>query len=168
MKRSVNPSNVRIRFAVQDDIPVILNFIKQLAIYEKLEHEVTADEQILNESLFGTRPVAEVILAETETQAVGFALFFHSFSTFLGKPGIYLEDVFVMPESRGQGIGKTILSFLASLAVERNCGRLEWSVLDWNTPAIEFYKNLGAIPMDDWTVFRVSGDTLLGLAGPSG
>lgn len=149
-----------IRLAEPADVPLILDFIKALAEYEKLSHEVVATEAILRESLFGERRVAEVILAYEGDTAVGFALFFHNFSTFLGRPGIYLEDVYITPECRGKGYGKKLLGYLANLAVERNCGRLEWWVLDWNEPAIDFYKRIGAKPMDEWTVFRVDGDNL--------
>ncbi len=140
---------LEIRNATIKDVSLILSFIKELAEYEKLAHEVVTTEAILKESLFGAKPYAEVILAYYLQQPVGFALFFHNFSTFLGRPGIYLEDLFVKSEMRGNGFGKKILSYLAALAVERNCGRLEWWVLDWNTPAGNFYKKLGAMPMDD-------------------
>jgi len=144
-----------IRRANIDDVSTILGFIRQLAIYEKLEHQVVATEDGLRASLFGPRPMAEVILAEYDGQAVGFALFFPNYSTFLGKPGIHLEDLFVVPEWRGHGFGGQLLGRLAAIAVERDAGRLEWNVLDWNEPAIGFYKNLGAKPMDEWTVFRL-------------
>lgn len=154
----------KIRFAEEKDISLILNFIKELADYEKLLHEVVATEEILMESLF-RRKVAEVIIAEYKGEPIGFALFFHNFSTFLGKPGIYLEDLYIKPEMRGRGYGKTLLSFLAKLALERNCGRFEWWCIDWNEPSIEFYKSIGAEPMDEWTVYRVHGDALTDLAG---
>lgn len=159
----MNP-NVQIRPATQDDVPVILSFIRQLAEYEKLAHEVVATEEILRESLFGKKPYAEVIISTLENEPVGFAIFFHNFSTFLGKPGIYLEDLFVLPEKRGSGVGQKMLSYLARLAKERDCGRLEWWVLDWNEPAIDFYRRLGAKPMDEWTVYRVTGEALSDLA----
>lgn len=153
-----------IRAATINDVPQILAFIRALAVYEKLEHMVVADEGQLRKTLFGARPAAEVRIADWAGAPAGFALFFHNYSTFLGKPGIYLEDLFVLPEFRGKGIGKSMLIHLAQLAVERDCGRLEWSVLDWNTPAIEFYKSLGAVAMDEWTIYRVSGDGLPALA----
>lgn len=153
-----------IRFASQKDVPLILTFIKELAEYEKLLHEVEATEAILNETLFGDNPRAEVIIGYLNDEPISFALFFHNFSTFLGRPGIYLEDLYVKPSARGQGIGKTMLSFLAQLAKKRNCGRLEWWVLDWNESAINFYKRIGAIPMDEWTVYRVTGEALDKLA----
>lgn len=153
-----------IRFAIEQDTPIIFNFIKQLAVYEKLPHEVKADTTTLRKSLFGGRKVAEVILAEYDDTAVGFALFFHNFSTFLGKPGLYIEDLFVQPEMRGKGIGSALLSFLAQLAIDRDCGRLEWWVLDWNKPAIRFYQKMGARAMYEWTVFRITGETLNTLA----
>ncbi len=154
-----------IRPATEEDVSLILSLIKELAEYERLSHEVLASEDILRESLFGERSVAEVVIGEYDRQPVAFALFFHNFSTFLGRAGIYLEDLYVKPCSRGKGIGKEFLIHLAKLAVERGCGRLEWSVLDWNEPAIKFYKNLGAIPMDEWTIYRVSGKSLNELAG---
>ena len=141
-------------------MPLILTLIGELAEYERLSHEVVATEDALQEWLFGEKAVAEVLIAELGAEAVGFALFFHSFSTFLGRPGIYLEDLYVRPAFRGQGVGKTMLMHLAKLAKERGCGRLEWSVLDWNEPSIRFYESLGAVAMDDWTVYRVTGDTL--------
>ncbi|MCU0426771.1 MAG: GNAT family N-acetyltransferase [Candidatus Kapabacteria bacterium] len=154
-----------IRSATPHDVPVILDFIKALADYEKLSDEVTATEEALRSTLFGEKPVAEVVIGYDESGiAAGFALFFHNYSTFLAKQGMYLEDLFVKPEYRGRGFGKALLVYLARLAQERNCGRLEWSVLDWNTPAIEFYKSLGAKPMDEWTVFRITGDALETLA----
>ncbi len=159
--------NFEIKFASVDDVPLILSFIKQLAEYEKLLHEVVATEDILKETLFGAKSHAEVIIAYLDQKPVGFALFFHNFSTFLGRPGIYLEDLFVDPSVRGMGIGQKLLSFLAKLAKERKCGRLEWWVLDWNETAINFYKRIGAIPMDEWTVFRVTGQALDDLASDS-
>lgn len=157
-------SGFTIRFAEPDDLPLILQFINELAEYEKLAHEVVASEELLEEHLFGEQPKAEVVIGEYIEEPVGFALFFHNFSTFLGRPGIYLEDLFVRKEQRGNGYGKALLEFLARVAVDRNCGRLEWSVLDWNEPAIKFYKRLGAKPMDDWTVYRVTGEPLEKLA----
>ncbi len=154
-----------LRFATADDVPVILELIKELADYEKLSHEIVATEEMLRKSLFGERPVAEVIIADYLTKPVGFSLFFHNFSTFLGRPGIYIEDIYIKPEHRGMGIGKTILSYLATLAAERDCGRLEWCVLDWNINALNFYNDLGVQAMDEWTVFRISGDTLSNLSG---
>jgi GNAT superfamily N-acetyltransferase len=156
---------VRVRMAEEDDTPMILDFIRQLAVYEKLEHEVVADEERLRATLFGDRPFAEVIIAEHAGEPAGFALFFHNYSTFLARPGLYLEDLFVRPELRGRGIGKLLLQTLARIAIDRGCGRFEWWVLDWNEPAIRFYRRLGAQSMDEWTVFRVTGDALLELAG---
>lgn len=157
-------NNIVIRFATASDVPLILQFIKELADYEKLLDQVVATEELLLEKLFGDKQYAEVILAYVDHKPVGFALFFHNFSTFLGKPGIYLEDLYVKPESRGLGIGKKLLSFLANLAIERDCGRLEWWVLDWNKPAWDFYLSIGAKPMEEWTVHRVSGQELINLA----
>jgi GNAT superfamily N-acetyltransferase len=153
-----------IRPASPTDLPLIAQFIRDLAEYEKLAHEVRFDEVVLGDRLFGARPYAEVLIGEIDGIAQGFALFFHNFSTFEGKPGIYLEDLFVRPEARSSGLGKALLKALAALAVERDCARLEWWVLDWNEPAIQFYKKLGAKPMDEWTTFRVDGDALLELA----
>jgi GNAT superfamily N-acetyltransferase len=147
-----------------DDVPVIAELIRGLARFEKLEQEVVMTEELLAAGLFGDRPYAEVVLAEDDRRPVGFALFFHNFSTFLGRPGIYLEDLFVLPERRGQGIGRMLLAHLARLAVERGCGRLEWAVLDWNKEAIKFYERLGARPNSDWTVYRLAGEALSGLA----
>ncbi len=158
-----NLDDYKIRFAEKKDVPLILEFIKELADYEKMLNEVVATEELLAESLF-ERKMAEVIIGEYKNKPVAFALFFHNFSTFLGKPGIYLEDLYVKPEARGKGIGKTMLAFLAKLCVDRKCGRLEWSCLDWNKPAIEFYKQMGAAPMDEWTVYRICGDALDELA----
>ncbi len=155
----------RIRAASEGDVPLILSFIKELAEYERLSHEVVANEEDLREHLFGKHPVAEVLIAEGGGRPAGFALFFHSFSTFLGRPGIYLEDLYVRPEFRGKGIGRALLVHLARLAKERGCGRLEWSVLDWNEPAIGFYRGIGASPVGGWTVYRVTGEALEGLAG---
>ena len=154
----------QIRPATANDVPQILRFICELAEYERLSDQVTATEQLLHQNLFGPRPVAECLIAELDQTPVAFALYFHNFSTFIGRPGIYLEDLFVHPAARGKGIGRALLTHLAKIAVERNCGRLEWSVLDWNEPAIGFYKKLGAVPMDEWTVMRVAGDALKNLA----
>ncbi len=151
---------VAIRPAVPEDVPTILRFIRDLAEYERLRSEVVATERDLGSSLFGERPFAEVVLAEIGAEAAGFALFFHSYSTFLGRPGLYLEDLFVRPERRGLGVGETLLRHLARVALERGCGRLEWSVLDWNEPARGFYRRLGARAMDDWTVWRIDGAAL--------
>ena len=161
----------RIRAAEEGDIPVLRELIGDLAIYEKLEHEVIATEEDLRRTLFGELRYAEVVLAERWSgieapQVLGFALFFHNYSTFLGRPGIYLEDLFVRPAERGKGIGEALLRHLAQIACERGCGRLEWSVLDWNESAIQFYRRLGAVPMEEWTVFRVSGESLRVLARP--
>ncbi len=161
------PDHFEIRSATSADVPGILSFINKLAVYEKLAHEVTATEAGLQETLFGERRYAEVVIAYHHGQPVGFALFFHNYSTFLGKPGIYLEDLYVDEDQRGKGFGKALLIHLARLAEERNCGRLEWSVLDWNEPAIKFYKSLGAVPLDEWTVFRVTGAALATLANTS-
>ncbi len=160
-------SSISLRSATATDVSLILTFIRKLADYEKLAHEVEADEDLLRQSLFGPRCYAEVVIASYKGEPAGFALFFHNFSTFLGRPGIYLEDLFVDPEMRGRGIGRALLSFLAALAVGRGCGRLEWAVLDWNVDAIGFYKRLGARPMDEWTTFRISGEALQELASQS-
>ena len=155
---------LEIKAATIDDVPVILTFIKKLAEYEKLSHEVVATEDSLQAVLFGERRYAETVIAYEHNEPVGFALFFHNFSTFVGKPGIYLEDLFVDPEHRGKGYGKALLAHLAKLAQERNCGRLEWAVLNWNKPSIEFYESLGAKPMNEWTVYRLTGEALENLA----
>lgn len=149
-----------IRLAQKKDVKTIMGFIKSLAEYEKLSDEVVANEQSLGEYLFGDRPYAEVLIAEYDMKAVGFALFFHTFSTFLGMPGLYLEDLYVKPEMRGKGFGKALFLKVAQIAQKRNCGRLEWSVLNWNEPAIGFYKKLGAQDMDEWTVYRLSRESL--------
>lgn len=151
---------LRIVPARESDIPLILDFIRQLAEFERLTYEVMANEQVLRDSLFGERPVAEVALAYLAGEGVGFAVYFSNFSTFIGRPGIYLEDLFVKPAFRGKGIGRALLSYLARLAKQRNCARLEWAVLDWNQPAIDFYRRFGATPMHDWTVFRLTGSAL--------
>ena len=153
-----------IRPAAAADLPLIAQFIRDLAAYEKLAHEVRFDEAKLGEKLFGPRPYAEVVIGELGGTPQGFALFFHNFSTFEGRPGIYLEDLFVRPEARGSGLGKALLAHLAGLVVERDCARLEWSVLDWNAPAIGFYQSLGAKLMEEWTVMRVDGEALTSLA----
>ena len=170
LQRGVSTSNpasapsVTIRQATEHDVPLILSFIKQLAEYEHLLNAVKATEPMLRETLFGTRPAAEVLIAEDGGQPVGFALFFENYSTFLAQRGIYLEDLFVIPSARGRGIGRVLLQRLAHLAVERQCGRLEWAVLDWNSPAIGFYRRMGAVPMEDWTVYRLTGAPLERLA----
>lgn len=154
------------RYAERKDVPLILQFIKALAEYEKMLDEVVADEATLEEWIFDYKK-AEVIFAVEDDKEVGFALFFHNFSTFLGRAGIYLEDLFVLPEYRGKGYGKALLQKLAEIAVERKCGRLEWWCLDWNQPSIDFYLSLGAEQMSDWTVYRIAGDTLKALADRS-
>lgn len=156
-------TEVKFRFAKRSDIPLILNFIRGLAEYEKMSDEVVADEKTLEEWIFDKQK-AEVIFALDGEKAVGFALFFHNFTTFLGRAGIYLEDLFVLPEYRGKGYGKALLKKLAAIAVERGCGRLEWCCLDWNKPSIDFYLSLGAQPLSDWTTYRVMGKTLSELA----
>jgi GNAT superfamily N-acetyltransferase len=157
--------SISIRFGERADLPLIAQFIRDLADYEKLAHEVRFDEAALGERLFGPRPYAEVLIGEIYGVPQGFALFFHNFSTFEGRPGVYLEDLFVRLEARGSGLGKALLQRLAQMAVERDCARLEWWVLDWNEPSIQFYKALGAKLMDEWTVMRVDGDALSELAG---
>jgi GNAT superfamily N-acetyltransferase len=157
----------RIEPATERDVPVILGLIKGLAEYEKLAHEVVATEQGLRASLFGSRRVTEVLIGYAGTKPVGFAVFFHNYSTFLGRAGIYLEDLFVLPEWRRRGLGTRLLRTIANIAVERGCGRMEWSVLDWNEPAIAFYKKLGARAMDEWTVYRLNGNALKTLAQSS-
>jgi len=159
--------NFAIRVAIVDDVPIILELIHALATYERAPNEVTATEQGLVEVLFGEKPAAEVLLAFENETAVGFAVFFHNFSTWLGRPGLYLEDLFVKPEHRGKGYGRALLIHLAKIARERGCGRMEWAVLDWNEPAIEFYRKLGAKPMDEWTVFRLTRDGIEKLADSS-
>ena len=152
-----------IRPATRADLPLIAQFIRDLAEYEKLVHEVRFDEATLAGHLFGSRPMAEVVIGEVGGEPQGFALFFHNFSTFEGRPGLYLEDLFVRPAARGPGLGRALLAHLAALAVERGCARLEWSVLDWNAPAIGFYEKLGARAMSDWTIMRVDGEALADL-----
>ncbi len=153
-----------IRPAAAADVPVILSFIKKLAAYEKLSHEVTATEELLRETLFGARPTAEVAIGYFEAQPIGFVLFFHNYSTFLARPGLYIEDLFVDEVYRRRGFGRALLLYVAQLAKERRCGRLEWAVLDWNEPAINFYKKLGAATMNEWTIYRVTGEALKKLA----
>jgi|SRR5687767_8198930 GNAT superfamily N-acetyltransferase len=164
----INPhTEIVIRNAVVEDTPLILWFIEQLAEYERLRHEAVATEEGLRSSLFGPRPDAEVILASVAGEPAGFALFFHNYSTFMGKRGLYLEDLFVKAEFRGNGVGRRLLAYLAALAKERDCGRFEWSVLDWNEPAIQFYKSLGARCMEEWRIFRLTGQSLDALAHES-
>jgi GNAT superfamily N-acetyltransferase len=158
---------LQLRFGGPDDTAVILELVRELAVYEKLADQVSATEESLRKNLFSGRNVAEVVLAYEGESCAGFALFFHNFSTFLGKPGLYLEDLFIRPAYRGRGYGKALMAFLAQLAVERGCGRFEWSVLDWNTPSLDFYRSLGAIAMSDWTVQRLTGSALRALAARS-
>jgi GNAT superfamily N-acetyltransferase len=157
--------DIRIVPATERDVPVIRQMIAGLAEYEKLAHACVVTDEKLRESLFGPRPDAEVVIAYAGGEPAGFALFFHNYSTFLAQRGLYLEDLFVKPEFRGRGLGRRLLEHLAKIAVDRQCGRFEWTVLDWNEPAIGFYRKLGAIPLDDWTIFRVAGDALKRLAG---
>jgi len=154
------PTEIEIVPATANDAAVVLEMIRGLADYEKLGHALTATEEQIRETLFGEKPAAEVLLAKSDGEWAGFALFFANYSTFLAKPGIYLEDLFVKPHARGQGIGAALLREIARLAVERGCGRVEWAVLDWNEPSIAFYKKLGAMAMDEWTVYRLTGDAL--------
>jgi GNAT superfamily N-acetyltransferase len=156
-----------IRSATERDVPVILDLIKQLAEYERLSDKVIATEQSIRDTLFGERPAAEVLLASLDGETVGFAVFFTNYSTFLAKPGLYLEDLFVKPHARGKGIGKALLARLAKIAIERDCGRVEWSVLNWNEPSIRFYEALGAVALRDWTTYRLTGESLAKLAGNS-
>jgi len=158
-------SGLSITIATEGDVALILTFIKALAEYERLADSVVATEEGLRATLFGEKRYAECVIARFDGEPAGFALFFHNYSTFLGRPGVYLEDLFVTPEVRGKGVGRALLQYLAKVAVERNGGRLEWSVLDWNESAIGFYKSLGAEPLEDWTIFRVNGDALRRLAG---
>jgi GNAT superfamily N-acetyltransferase len=158
------PSDLTLRFALAADAPLVLAFIRELAEYERLSHQVVATEEGLRHALFGPHPGAEVVIASLDSTPVGFALFFHNFSTFLGLPGLYLEDLYVRPENRGAGVGTALLAFLARTAVERGCGRFEWAVLDWNEPAMRFYRALGARSVDEWTIFRVTGEPLTALA----
>jgi GNAT superfamily N-acetyltransferase len=158
------PENFEIRSAQVEDVPVILELIRDLATYERAPDEVIATEELLVDVLFGGRPAAEVLLAFEGQSAIGFAVFFHNFSTWLGRPGLYLEDLFVKPEKRGKGYGRALLVELAKIARDRGCGRMEWAVLDWNEPAIKFYRALGAKPLDEWTVFRLTRDGIERLA----
>ena len=153
-----------IKPAAKKDVPVILAFIKKLADYERLSHEIVATEELLQRTLFGQRRTAEVVIGYHHNEPVGFVLFFHNFSTFVGRPGIYIEDLFVEEAFRRRGFGAALLAHVAKLAVERDCGRLEWSVLDWHEPAVNFYTKLGAMPLNEWTVFRVTGEKLNHLA----
>ncbi len=153
-------ARISLRPAEENDIGIIHEFIQELADFERLSHEVVATEALLQQFLFGERPVAEAIIAEYEGTPAGFALFFYTFSTFLARPGLYLEDLFVRPDLRGKGIGNALLRYVSDLAVERDCGRVEWSVLDWNQSAIQFYEKLGAAPMAEWTVYRLAGSAL--------
>src|ERR671922_1489917 len=164
MRSSIGIPSFQIRPATKADVPVILSFIKKLADYERLSHEVTATEKSLRETLFGRRHAAEVAIGYFKRQPVCFVLYFHNYSTFLGRPGIYIEDLFVDEAYRKRGFGRALLLHVARLAKGRGCGRIEWSVLDWNEPAIHFYKNLGAVPMSEWTVFRITGESLERLA----
>ncbi|HEV8432333.1 MAG TPA: GNAT family N-acetyltransferase [Thermoanaerobaculia bacterium] len=157
-------SELEIRTATEADVPLILQFIRDLAEYERSAHEVAATEELLRTTLFGNPRFAEVLIGEDSGEPVAFALFFHNYSTWTGKPGLYLEDLYVKPEARRNGHGRTMLSRLAAIAKERNCARFEWAVLDWNTPAIDFYRSLGAVPMSEWRVMRVSGEALDALA----
>jgi GNAT superfamily N-acetyltransferase len=164
---SLPAPTIHLRQAQVADVPQILAFVRELAEYEKLAHEAVADEATLAAQLFGDHPAAEVVIAEVDGQPAGFALFFHNFSTFLGKRGLYLEDLFVRLQFRGLGLGRRLMVHLAQLAVERDCGRFEWSVLDWNEPAIRFYRSLGAVGLEEWTVQRLSGPALQALAAQS-
>jgi GNAT superfamily N-acetyltransferase len=161
---SHTPSDLRIDPATPADVPIIRSLIRALADYEQLTHAVVADEARLRETLFGASPSAEVVIARASGEPVGFAVWFHNYSTFLGQRGLYLEDLFVEPAWRGRGIGRALLAHLARIAIERACGRMEWAVLDWNTPAIGFYRRIGAEAMDAWTIYRVTGDALRRLA----
>ena len=161
------PSDIRIESARPQDVPRLLALIRALAEYERLSHLVVGTQDQIHEELFGARPVIESVLAWEGDEALGFALFFHNFSTFLARRGLYLEDLFVVPEARGRGIGKALIRHGARLAVERGCGRYEWSVLDWNTTAIEFYESIGAVVMPDWRICRITGDALVRLGGPA-
>jgi GNAT superfamily N-acetyltransferase len=159
----MHPAAIAIRPAVESDVPLIHALICELADYEKLAHEMTATKERLRQTLFGPRPAAEVLIATLGDTPAGFALYFQNYSTFLGRPGIYLEDLFVRPDYRGKGIGRKLLARLTSIARDRECGRVEWAVLDWNEPAIGFYKSLGAKPMNDWRIFRLTGESLQNL-----
>ena len=155
---------MRIAAATESDVPVILELIQSLAAYERLEHEVEATPERVRDSLFGPRAAAEAVIAWVDDEPVGFAVWFQNYSTFLGRAGLYLEDLFVKPEQRGHGIGRTLLAHVAGVAVARGAGRMDWSVLDWNAPAIGFYRAIGAVPMDEWTVYRLTGDALNAVA----
>jgi len=161
---SSSPSDLRIRTATKADVPVILGFIEQLADYERLRHEVEATAPAIEKTLFGTHPAAEVLIASQGGADVGFALYFQTYSTFLARPGIHLEDLFVVPAARGQGVGRTLLQVLATIAEARNCGRLEWAVLTWNEPAIRIYRQLGAFPLDEWQTYRLDREGIRALA----
>ena len=160
MSQSAAHARLEIRPATADDVPLLVAFIRELAEYERLAHEAAATVDSLRDALFGPRPAAEALFAELDGRPVGYAIFFTNFSSFTGRPGIYLEDIYVQPASRAQGIGKRLLAYVAQVAVERGCGRLEWAVLDWNEPSIQFYKSLGARAMSDWTTYRLTGDDL--------
>jgi len=162
---STSPAAVTVRAATREDVPAILDFIEQLADYERMRHEVKATAAALDETLFGAHPAAEVIIASIDGRDVGFALFFETYSTFLARPGLHLEDLFVVPEARGAGIGRALLGRLAAIAEARACGRLEWAVLTWNEPAIQFYRQLGAVPLDEWQTYRLDRDGIRALAG---
>lgn len=157
---------IRLEPATERDVPVLLRLIRELAEYERLAHEVIASEALLHEALFGPHASSEAVIAMAADEPVGFALWFHTFSTFLARRGLYLEDLFVVPAWRGKGVGRALLTHLARVAVARGCGRMEWAVLDWNEPAIRFYRSIGATPMDDWTVYRLTGDALAELGRP--
>ncbi len=165
MTAATSISSLKIERTGPQDVPLILSFIKELAEYERLSDSVTATEELLREALFGEHPRAEAVIAYDDGVPVGFALFFHNFSTFIGRPGLYLEDLYVRPAMRGRGIGRAMLVYLAQLARARGCGRMEWAVLDWNEPAIKFYEGLGAAPMNDWTIYRLMDEALDKLAG---
>jgi len=166
MKELIKTKNpdLTLRFATEEDTPLIFDFIKGLAQYEKLFNEVEATEELLRSTLFGERKFVYILIADYKNEPAGFAIFFHNFSTFVGKPGIYVEDLFVKPEFRKNGIGRTLLSYITKLGAERNCGRIEWAVLDWNTPAIQFYRSLGSIPKNEWTIYRLNGSAITDLA----
>ena len=160
----MTPLDVRLVPARESDVPLVFSLIQRLADYERLAHELEATEDGIREAMFGEWPIIEVVLAYVGAEPAGYALYFHNYSTFAGRRGLYLEDLFVIPEHRGRGIGKRLLKHLAQLAVERRCRRMEWAVLDWNESAIRFYKSIGAVPMDEWTTYRLSGDALDRLA----
>ena len=167
MRSETSISNFRIEETGPQDVPLILSFVKELAEYERLSDSVIVTEDDLREALFGERPVAFAVIGYDEDEPISFALFFHNYSTFIGRPGLYLEDLYVRPHARGRGFGRAMLAYLARVARERRCGRMEWAVLDWNEPAIKFYKGLGARPLDDWIVYRLTGDALDKLAEES-